>query len=296
MKKIKYYSLILLIFMVIFSVSINKIYANDTGSISIVKLLNKDGKENTTPVSGSIFGLVKISDKEISNEEKEKLVKELESMSIEDIQKKYETYGKFIISDATDNSGQTTISNLKIGSYYVIEIEKTGDILKKSNSTSPFIVNIEKTNKSIKVYTKSTTPSNGDEISVKKVWVGSKLKKIQVYLYANNKKINEVELSDTNDWSYTFKSLNKKDSNGEEIIYTIKEQVPDGYISDIKKKDSNVFIITNTENNISKNPPKESGRGGSIIRTGDWTIYLIIGLGIILMALGYKVYKKPHTK
>ncbi len=35
-------------------------------------------------------------------------------------------------------------------------------------------------------------------------------------------------------------------------------------------------------------------KGGSIIKTGDWLIYFIVGLGLILMAVGYRVYRKAY--
>lgn len=309
MRSIKNSSLILLIFMIIFSFTINSVYAKeakssqDTGSISIVKLLNKENGKSAIPVSGSVFGLIKIGDEEIGNEKKESLAKKLESMSLEQIQKEYESKGKMVISSATDNKGETVVSNLIVGSYYVAEITKVGNLWKKSNQTSPLVINVEKTSKLVKVYTKSIVPPKGKELSVKKVWVGNKLKMIQVYLYANDQKVDEVELSESNGWTYTFKSLKEKSVNGKEIIYSVKEEVPSGYTSEIKENSPNEFVITNTEKSSGGEPKQQNrsssdtgGKIGSIIKTGDWKVYLIIGVGIVLMALGYKVYRKKPDK
>ncbi|SFE55840.1 Cna B-type domain-containing protein [Peptostreptococcus sp. D1] len=301
MRSIKNSSLILLIFMMIFSFTINSVYAKeakssqDTGSISIVKLLNKENGKSVIPVSGSVFGLIKIGDEEIGNKEKEVLAKQLESMSLEQIQKEYESKGKMIISNATDSKGETVVSNLSVGSYYIVEITKIGNLWKKSNQTSPLVVNSEKTSKLVKVYTKSTVPSKGKELLVKKVWVGNKLKRIQVYLYANEQKVDEAELSESNGWMYTFKALKEKEINGKDIIYSVKEEVPSGYISEIKENSTNEFVITNTEKS-NRSSSDAGGKIGSIIKTGDWKVYLIIGVGIVLMALGYKVYRKKTDK
>ena len=41
-------------------------------------------------------------------------------------------------------------------------------------------------------------------------------------------------------------------------------------------------------------PFEAYNKGGSIIKTGDWLIYFIVGLGLILMAVGYRVYRKAY--
>ncbi|MGY3704854.1 hypothetical protein BW731_00870 [Vagococcus martis] len=70
---------------------------------------------------------------------------------------------------------------------------------------------------------------------------------IQVQLYANSKKSGEpVELTEANNWSYTWQDLDEK-ANGKQIVYTVKEvsDVP-GYTSQIAEESQGNIFITNT--------------------------------------------------
>lgn len=102
------------------------------------------------------------------------------------------------------------------------------------------------TDQTITLYTEDT------KISVEKVWDdnndqdGIRPTTIKVQLYADGKASGRtVELSENNDWKYTWKDLDKQ-KNGEDIVYTVDEiEIPDGYTKTVTNKGA-AFTITNT--------------------------------------------------
>ena len=71
---------------------------------------------------------------------------------------------------------------------------------------------------------------------------------IEVSLYANDVKVSgkTLTLNSSNSWKGTFTDLPKK-SNGEDIIYTVKEDnVPTGYKVAISGTMTSGFTVTNT--------------------------------------------------
>ena len=65
------------------------------------------------------------------------------------------------------------------------------------------------------------------DVTVRKIWdesyTGAKPENIVIYLYANGRAKYGVELSEADNWEYTFKVLDKYDSNGNEITYTARD-------------------------------------------------------------------------
>ena len=65
------------------------------------------------------------------------------------------------------------------------------------------------------------------DVTVRKVWdesyTGEKPENIVIYLYVNGRAKYWVELSEADNWEYTFKVLDKYDSNGNEITYTARD-------------------------------------------------------------------------
>lgn len=102
------------------------------------------------------------------------------------------------------------------------------------------------TDQTITLYTEDT------KISVEKVWDDNndqdciRPTTIKVQLYADGKASGRtVELSENNDWKYTWKDLDKQ-KNGEDIVYTVDEiEIPDGYTKTVTNKGA-AFTITNT--------------------------------------------------
>ena len=102
------------------------------------------------------------------------------------------------------------------------------------------------TDQTITLYTEDT------KISVEKVWDdnndqdGIRPTTIKVQLYADGKASGRtVELSENNNWKYTWKDLDKQ-KDGEDIVYTVDEiEIPDGYTKTVTNKGA-AFTITNT--------------------------------------------------
>lgn len=110
----------------------------------------------------------------------------------------------------------------------------------------------EVTNKETKFIITNTHVPDVTKISVEKVWNdnndqdGIRPTTIKVQLYADGKASGRtVELSENNNWKYTWKDLDKQ-KDGEDIVYTVDEvEVPDGYIKTVTSKGT-AFTITNT--------------------------------------------------
>ena len=94
------------------------------------------------------------------------------------------------------------------------------------------------------------------DVNVKKVWDdsnnqdGIRPESINIILYSNGEKLSTVELSEENDWSYTWTNL-VKHSGKVDIDYTVEEDEVEGYeasiITDIDDDSGNATItITNT--------------------------------------------------
>ena len=90
-------------------------------------------------------------------------------------------------------------------------------------------------------------------LTVTKVWDdnndenGARPENITVTLMLNGDGIKTVELSEKNNWTYTFEDLNKYDS-GDEIEYTVDENDLELYDKSITGDAENGFTITNTYN------------------------------------------------
>lgn len=232
------------------------------------------------PIKNCVFGIIKVSDDlTISKSQQEELLKSLLKKNLEIIEREYYNFGKVKELKPTDQNGKTKVEVNGKGVYLVFELDKKNNQISKS--TAPFLV-IVGLNRGYTVYPKHIPDDETVELSVKKIWEGEKLDKIEVKLLANGKETETVFLSDNNNWKYDFKGLPKKDSNGNLIAYEVKEVIPVGYTAKTEKGDKeNSFIITN-----KKTPSKE------IIKTGDISHLYFIGSAFILIAIGYIIYKK----
>ena len=89
------------------------------------------------------------------------------------------------------------------------------------------------------------------EVSVEKVWKdennqdGVRPEKVTVNLLANGEKIDSVELSEENEWQYTWTKLDKK-SGGKDIEYTVTEETVDKYTTEITGSQKDGYVVTNT--------------------------------------------------
>ena len=71
--------------------------------------------------------------------------------------------------------------------------------------------------------------------------------RVKVYLLVNNEKKEELSaiLSDDNDWQHTFEEMPRKDENGKDIVYSVKEEPVKGYKAAISGTQDTKFTITN---------------------------------------------------
>ena len=81
-------------------------------------------------------------------------------------------------------------------------------------------------------------------ISVQKEWSGGNAAPVYMYLLRNQTAISRVELSDQKGWEYTWYDLPSFDENGEAYHYVVSEEIPDGYINDLKYENQ-IDIISN---------------------------------------------------
>ena len=114
-------------------------------------------------------------------------------------------------------------------------------------------------------------PSEPVDLTVIKKWddteKSSRPASVKVTLYNGSTAVETVTLSDSNNWTYTWRDL---DGNG---AWQVQESnIPAGYTPSYAVSDG-VVTITNT---------------ASLIQTGqlDWPIPVLGGLGILLLALG----------
>lgn len=120
---------------------------------------------------------------------------------------------------------------------------------------------------------------------------------VTVYLYANGeeKQVREIELSEGNKWTHTWKDLPARDEDGNKIVYTVGEEPVDYYtttITDVTKEDSGVtqsYLITNTfnaEGTVSIDPKitkRVEGRDeGETMTAGEFTFQLADDNGTVL--------------
>ena len=99
------------------------------------------------------------------------------------------------------------------------------------------------------------------QVSVIKIWEdednidNTRPESITIVLYANGVAVEIKELSELDNWEWTFTDLAKYE-NGAEIVYTISEVEVEGYFSTVTGDMTTGFVITNTYLiEITDNPP-----------------------------------------
>lgn len=87
-------------------------------------------------------------------------------------------------------------------------------------------------------------------IPVSKVWIGPEHDAIEVTLIKDGEKTDQtLTLNADNEWTASFRNLNKYDVDGHEIVYSIQEQELSDYSSSVQGDMIEGFVLTNT--NIS---------------------------------------------
>lgn len=103
------------------------------------------------------------------------------------------------------------------------------------------------------------TNTAATQVKVTKKWVGPALDSVTVDLLADGRTKETVTLNGRNDWTYTFKNLQKYDSmDGHEIAYTVTEAPLENYTTVISGTARDGYTITNT-----KDPDGHHDGGGN---------------------------------
>lgn len=179
--------------------------------------------------------------------------------------------------------------------YVTTKTGDTGTIAKDGTSTAVF------TN------TKDVTPIDPDpddsSLTVKKEWIlddgGKATDSVTVVLLRDGKEYEKVELSDRNNWTFTWTGL----SDG--YTWTVDEvNVPDGFTAKVDQNGM-IFTITNDDKPTDPGDPTDPDKPtDDVSKTGDetnltlWLVLLgISGMGTIITLLGSKrKYKGKHCK
>lgn len=109
-----------------------------------------------------------------------------------------------------------------------------------------------------------TISNEPKEISVKvnKKWIGKEGGAVTVHLYADGEDTGKaITLDAANGWADGFDGLRQYRTNGEEIKYTIKEDVPAGYEDKVTGSQKDGYTITNTNVEKISIPVKKSWVG-----------------------------------
>ena len=109
--------------------------------------------------------------------------------------------------------------------------------------------------------------------------------KVTVRLYANKEEVQLTKSTADDSWKYEFKDLDKYDSNGKEISYTIKQDAVTNYTTTYKGYDiTNKYKTSSSSSTTKKSSGTTSNtnRTSRNARTGDSTH---LGLYLVLMVI-----------
>jgi len=172
----------------------------------------------------------------------------------------------------TNIDGIVKFDNLSLGLYLVTQTNQVSGY----SAINPFLIAIPKEENNIWIYDIEASPKTDIirliDLSVEKRWnSGNKLEthpnSVIVELYKGKELIDTITLNDENNWTHTWKQIEKSD------IYSVKEiNVPEDY-TDTYRQEENKFIITNTK---------------TLVQTGfnNIIISLITILGLIFIIVG----------
>lgn len=285
----------LLVLVTVFGMQ-RQVFATQEGassSLTIIKLKNSQGTQDghkTDPIPGSFYTLVKVgSETELTKEMQKTIEGQLASKSVTELEAA--ALDKQVYhSDATAADGSTTIAGMVPGIYYGVEVnEKAGK--ERRVTSEPFVV-LMIAGEKLTVYPKTKDEPQPETTSfkVRKVWEGRKLSSVTVHLLADGKRVDSVVLNASNNWEYTFSNLQKETEDGKAIVYSAEEEVPANYTASYAKMDKGAGVtITNTY--IPPTPPRTP-----LIKTGTLGIFWLVGIAIVLIGLGYKLYHSNEKK
>ena len=154
--------------------------------------------------------------------------------------------GQVVGKAETDVNGHAKIEGLLHDDYKIHETEAPkGYVLAEDVNVAA--TDFDSTTRTVKktIIDKKETIS----IPVTKKWVGSEGTSAKVRLFAGSDEVDSATLNKANNWKHTFANLEKY-KDGNEIVYTIKEDAVANYKSKITGDMASGFTVTNT--NIEK--------------------------------------------
>ena len=154
--------------------------------------------------------------------------------------------GQVIGKVETDANGYAKISGLLHDDYIIHETEapKGYTLAEDMNvAASDFDLTTKIANKTI------IDKKESISIPVEKKWVGPEGTSATIRLFAGNNEVGSVTLNKYNNWKHTFANLEKY-KDGNEIVYTIKEDAVASYKTKITGDMASGFTVTNT--NVEK--------------------------------------------
>ena len=125
-------------------------------------------------------------------------------------------------------------------------------------------------------FTFTNTITGKVSVPVTKTWIGPAAESVTVELLADGVKVDEAELSESNNWQHTFTDLDQY-NNGVEIVYTIREVSVDGYAAEITG-DQSGYTITNTNTETINIPVEKKWIGPA----ADTVTIRLLGDGVVV--------------
>ena len=156
----------------------------------------------------------------------------------------------------TDSKGEAITEKLVAGDYKIKEIKAPKGF--KLNEDE-IVVSVKDGQAVIKTIKDNPIKT---KVSVDKKWIGPEASSVTMRLYADNVDTGQkVVLSKANGWKHTFDNLRQYKTDGTEIKYTIKEDVPENYVSKTEGTQQTGYTITNTNTEKIKIPVEKKWVG-----------------------------------
>lgn len=177
---------------------------------------------------------------------------------------------------AGSKEGSAAVTGVEPGTYYVYEVDQNDTIISTQISTVTLSRNAEITTAAFsETVPHSATASDDTQlanrnnvltiistnglasfvdnttfVNVEKTWddndYENRPESVTVSLLRNGTKVNEMILTQQNNWQGTFDNLPAADAQGNEYEYTVTEEEIIGYQSQITETQDNHFVIENT--------------------------------------------------
>ena len=123
-------------------------------------------------------------------------------------------------------------------------------------------------------FTITNTNTEKVDVPVTKTWIGPKAGSVTVHLLADGTDTGKtLTLDEAGNWTGTFSGLDKYNTDGTEITYTVKEDEIAGYTSEVSGDATSGFTVTNTQ--IPPNTPPSTPKK-KLPYTGDVSTFASI--------------------